>query len=93
MAGINFAGEYNIQELKLFTSAGNVIDLSGSYMTMNIYEDIFSPCMTGDITVVDTNAILMNAPVTGQDFLSFKITWTVRITFHTTSHLHWRIHT
>ena len=72
MAGINFAGEYNIQELKLFTSAGNVIDLSGSYMTMNIYEDIFSPCMTGDITVVDTNAILMNAPVTGQDFLSFK---------------------
>ena len=40
----------------------------------NLYEDIFSPCMTGDITVVDTNAILMNAPVTGQDFLSFKIT-------------------
>ena len=74
MTGINFAGEYNIQELKLFTSAGNVIDLSGSYMSMNIYEDIFSPCLTGDITVVDTNAILMNAPVTGQDFLSFKIT-------------------
>ena len=74
MAGINFAGEYNIQELKLFTSSGNVIDLSGSFVSMNIYEDIFSPCLTGDITVVDTNAIIMNAPVTGQDFLSFKIT-------------------
>ena len=73
-SGINFAGEYNIQELKLFTSAGNVIDLSGSYMTMNIYEDIFSPCLTGDITVVDTNSIIMNAPITGQDYLSFKIT-------------------
>ena len=73
-SGINFAGEFNIQELKLFTSSGNVIDLSGSYITMNIYEDIFSPCLTGDITVVDTNAIIMNAPITGQDYLSFKIT-------------------
>ena len=72
--GINFAGEYNIQELKLFTSSGNVIDLSGSFITMNIYEDIFSPCLTGDITVVDTNAIIMNSPVTGLDYLSFKIT-------------------
>ena len=73
-SGINFAGEFNIQELKLFGSSGNVIDLSGSYTVMNIYEDIFSPCLTGDITIVDTNSILMNAPITGQDYLSFKIT-------------------
>ena len=74
LSGINYAGEFNIQELKLFTSSGNVIDLSGSYATMDLYEDIFSPSLTGSITVVDTNAIIMNAPITGQDYLSFKIT-------------------
>jgi len=73
-SGINYAGEFSIQELKLFTSSGNVIDLSGSYITMNLFEDIFSPCLTGDVTVVDTNCIIMNAPITGQDYLSFKIT-------------------
>ena len=72
-SGINYAGEFNIQELKLFASSGNVVDLSGSYISMNLFEDIFSPSLTGDVTVVDTNAILMNAPITGQDFLSFKI--------------------
>jgi len=72
--GIQFAGDYNIKEIKLFTSSGNVIDLSEAVITMNIYEDIFSPAITGSIAVVDTNAIITNAPITGQDYLSFKIT-------------------
>jgi len=74
MAGMQFAGEFNIQDLKLFTSSGTVIDLSAITIVMNIYEDIFSPCITGTIAIVDTNALVMNAPITGQDYLSFKIT-------------------
>ena len=72
--GIQFAGDYNIKEIKLFTSSGNVIDLSAVVMAINIYEDIFSPSITGSIAVVDTNAIITNAPITGQDYISFKIT-------------------
>ena len=74
MAGMQYAGEFNIQDLKLFTSSGTVIDLSAITIVMNIYEDIFSPCITGTIAIVDTNALVMNAPITGQDYLSFKIT-------------------
>ena len=72
--GIQFAGDYNIKEIKLFTSSGNVIDLSAVVMAINIYEDIFSPSITCSIAVVDTNAIITNAPITGQDYISFKIT-------------------
>ena len=72
--GIQFAGDYNIKEIKLFTSSGNVIDLSAVVMAINIYEDIFSPSITGSIAVVDTNDIITNAPITGQDYISFKIT-------------------
>ena len=72
--GIQFAGDYDIKEIKLFTSSGNVIDLSEVVIAINIYEDIFSPAITGSIAVVDTNAIITNAPITGQDYISFKIT-------------------
>ena len=72
--GIQYAGDYDIKEIKLFASSGNVIDLSEVVIAINIYEDIFSPSITGNIAVVDTNAIIMNAPITGQDYISFKIT-------------------
>ena len=72
--GIQHAGDYDIKEIKLFSSSGNVIDLSEVVIAINIYEDIFSPSITGNIAVVDTNAIITNAPITGQDYISFKIT-------------------
>ena len=48
--------------------------MSEVVIAINIYEDIFSPSITGSIAVVDTNAIITNAPITGQDYISFKIT-------------------
>ena len=73
MSKLNFAGEYAISELKLMSSSGNVVDLSLAYTTLSLFEDIFSSSMSGLIVVADTNNILMNLPVTGQDYLSMKI--------------------
>ena len=74
MKGISYAGEYDISQLKLFTAAGNVIDLSSTYQQLDIYENMFSNALTGTLLITDTNNIVMNAPITGQEFLSFKIT-------------------
>ena len=73
MSKLNFAGEYAISELKLMSSSGNVVDLSLAYTTLSLFEDIFSSSMSGLVVVADTNNILMNLPVTGQDYLSMKI--------------------
>ena len=73
MSKLNFAGEYAISELKLMSSSGNVVDLSLAYTTLSLFEDIFSSSMSGLVVISDTNNILMNLPVTGQDYLSMKI--------------------
>ena len=73
MAEIQYAGEYEIEEIKLFASSGNIIPLNGLAMSLTIFENIFSPTMSGQIVLLDTNSIVLNLPIIGQEYLSFKI--------------------
>ena len=73
MNGIRNAGEYILTELKLFTSTGEVINLNSNYTLLDIYENMFSNGLTGTVTIIDTNNLIMNAPIIGQEFLAFKI--------------------
>ena len=71
--GTRYAGEYDLLELDLFTSSGNVINLMAVYLSLNIYENMFSNSLSGSLLFIDTNNIVINAPIVGQEFLSFKI--------------------
>ena len=73
MAGIQYAGEYEIEEVRLFSSSGNIIPLNGLMGTLDLFENIFSPSMSGSITILDTNSIVLNMPIVGQEYLSFKV--------------------
>ena len=73
MAGIQYAGEYELEEIRLFSSSGNIIPLNGLMMQLSLFENIFSPTMSGQITLLDTNSIVLNLPIIGQEYLSFKI--------------------
>lgn len=73
MAGLQYAGEYEIEEIRLFSSSGNIIPLNGLMMSLSLFENIFSPTMSGQITLLDTNSIVLNLPIIGQEYLSFKI--------------------
>ena len=41
--------------------------------SINIYEDIFSTAVSGDITIKDTNNMIMNGPIIGEEKLILKI--------------------
>ena len=71
--GIQYAGEYDLTELKLFTSSGAVIDLRPMYLALNLYENMFSNTLSGTLMFTDTNSLVVNAPIVGQEFLSFQI--------------------
>ena len=73
MSEIQYAGEYEIEEIRLFSSSGNIIPLNGLMMSLSIFENIFSPTMSGQIVLLDTNSIVLNLPIIGQEYLSFKI--------------------
>ena len=73
MAELTYAGEYDLVELNLHSSSGNVVNLETTYREITLYENMFSNTMTGTILVLDVNNIIMNSPVIGQEYLSFKI--------------------
>ena len=73
MAVIQYAGEYIIDECILCTVGGLEIDMTDLVSSINVYEDIFQNAISGDISFADTNNILGNARIVGQEKLKLKI--------------------
>jgi hypothetical protein len=74
MAGINFAGEFKVEQCVLHTSSGNKTDISKLIISVDLFENIFEKQMSGSIMINDTNALDLNLPVTGHDYVTLKIT-------------------
>jgi len=74
VAGINFAGEYQLKELLIYTSSGNIMNLTKAVQSIDIYEDMFSTALSGSITILDVDNIAENGPVIGQEYMTLKIT-------------------
>ena len=69
------AGHYDIQECILKSSSGvEIPDFEKQWVSIQLHENIFSNGMHGELTVVDTNYLPMNMPLTGQDFITLKFT-------------------
>ena len=73
MDNVQYAGQFNIDEVKIFSSSGTVLDITKLVVAMNLYEDVYKTAVTGTIAVSDTNNIIMEAPIIGQEFIGFKI--------------------
>ena len=68
-----FAGEFNLEKCELISSAGVSADISGNIAEINIFESIFSNAITGSIILTDTNNLVDNMPIIGQEYISLKI--------------------
>ena len=67
------AGSVDIQTLSLVSSAGRFINLTDYLAEINIYEDMFSPFMYGNMTIVDSRNLLKEVPIVGDEYLVVKI--------------------
>ena len=67
------AGQFEIESAKLFTSTGNTINITNSVLEVNIYEDIYSNSMYGEISVVNTIGLISSGPLIGQEYLSIVL--------------------
>ena len=52
---LQFAGEFLLEECILLTVNGTEYDISALVHNINIYEDIFSMTVSGDVIIKDTN--------------------------------------
>ena len=75
MSGVNFAGEFEIKEISLTSVQGDVLDLMSqvNLVSINIFEDMFKTGISGSIIFADTNNMITNLPIIGQETLSFKL--------------------
>ena len=73
--GIQFAGEFDLQEALVISPTGEVTDLLTDLMVVeiNIFEDIFKNSISGSVLVTATRKIFSKLPMMGQEKLSLKI--------------------
>ena len=67
-----YAGEINLEYLRIFSSEGVRVDLSGIVVEINLFEDIFSTSFTGNIILVDTLNLIEKLPILGQEYIELK---------------------
>lgn len=71
--GINRAGDVKIEELVLVSSDNRVIDLSEFLVELNIYEDIFSNYMRGNIVITDSRNLIEKLNIHGEEIIIVKV--------------------
>jgi hypothetical protein len=70
---IQFAGEYLLEDSKILSVSGSVFDIKDLIEEISIYEDIFTVTVSGSITFTDTNNIIKNFPIVGEERLVLKL--------------------
>ena len=71
--GIQTAGEFIIEELKLVTTSGLEVDLTTSVIGLTLFEDIFSMTISGTIAIADSVNLASYGPLLGKEYLHLKI--------------------
>ena len=72
MANLQFAGDYRLGPIVLFSSS-DPIDLRPLMLELNLYESIHSPNMYGNLVIRDSANHKQNAPIIGQEEISFTL--------------------
>ena len=66
------AGDVLFNEIMLVTNGG-IIDIRNFVVEVNIYEDMFSPCLHGNVVIRDTENLIEKVPLIGDEILTLDI--------------------
>lgn len=62
-------GSYKLNDFRLIGASGTDVDLTRLFLEVNIFEDIRTPTITGDVMISDAIGLYNNLPVTGEEQL------------------------
>ena len=71
---IQHAGQIKIEHLKLIGSNNTTFDLIEFLVEVNVYEDIFSNFLYGDMVISDSRNLVEKVPILGEELLIAKFT-------------------
>lgn len=69
---IQYGTDYRLVAATIITGSGRVTDIRLIFDELNIYEDLLSPVITGNIVLHDSNDLINKLPITGFEYLSLE---------------------
>lgn len=66
--------DFVIKHIKIVAFNGAEYDVTNLRVVLNIYEDLFNICTSGDITLLDANDLPNNLPIIGEEKIKIKFT-------------------
>ena len=70
---LRYAGDVNIERVTLTSSKGVFQNVTGQVLMVRIYEDIFSPFITGSIVLKESLDLQNLLPLIGEEYLQLKV--------------------
>ena len=70
---ISKAGDVNVNLVQIVNSKGVALDVTNQILNIEIYEDLFSPFITGSLLVVDSIDISSVLPLVGEERVNIEI--------------------
>jgi len=67
--GLSSPGAYQITQLYLISASGRVVDITGIWKEISIYEDLFSNTLSGSILINDSHNLINEVPILGSEYL------------------------
>ncbi len=71
--GMYGSKDYDLKKLELVNSGGQTIDLSKIFVEMQIFQDIYSSVMHGNILLNDANDLFNNFTLCGNEYLVISV--------------------
>jgi len=76
MANSVHPGSYSLLSLKLVVGLNSTspvaYDVRSTFLTMNIYENLYSNTLSGNVTLIDSNNMIDNVPIKGNEHINIK---------------------
>ena len=70
---VRFAGDVNITKVKIVTRNGLAQDITGQVINIQIFEDLFSPFITGSLILKESLDLINLFPFAGEEEVEIEI--------------------
>ena len=70
---LNFAGEVVLRKIELLSSSGYKLDVRDQVLSIEVYEDIFSPFITMAITLRESLDFINALPIRGEEIITIEL--------------------
>lgn len=68
------AGDFKLEKLTITSlTTEQTADITEFILELNLFEDLFSPCMTGSLILADAANLISNLPIIGNEYITFKL--------------------